>query len=112
VGIAWTGRKTHQYDARRSIRFDQITKLLETPYVTWVSLQKWGAEEVGPAIPPSVDWLDFTPDFMDFADTAAMLSNLDLVISVDSSLVHLAGMMGVPVWMLNRFDGEWRWLGT
>lgn len=112
VGIAWTGRKTHQYDSRRSIRFEQITQLLQTPYITWVSLQKWGAEEIGPSIPSSVDWIDLTPDLMDFADTAALLSNLDFIISVDSSLIHLAGMMGTPAWMLNRFDSEWRWLGS
>ena len=111
VGIAWTGRKTHQYDSRRSISFEYLTKLLQTPGVTWVSLQKWGSEEVAPSIPDSVDWIDLTSDLMDFGDTAALVSNLDLVISVDSSLVHLAGMVGVPTWMLNRFDGEWRWLG-
>ncbi|MDH6504769.1 tetratricopeptide (TPR) repeat protein [Polynucleobacter sphagniphilus] len=110
VGIAWTGRKSHQYDSRRSIRFELLHELLNTPNITWVSLQKWGAEEMAPHIPPSVDWIDWTPDLVDFADTSALLANLDLIISVDSSLVHLSGMMGKPVWMMNRFDCEWRWL--
>jgi ADP-heptose:LPS heptosyltransferase len=53
---------------------------------------------------------DFTADLYDFADTAALVENLDLVISVDTSIVHLAGALGKPVWLLNRFDTEWRWL--
>ena len=53
---------------------------------------------------------DFTADLHDFADTAALIVNLDLVISVDTSVAHLAGALGKPVWLLNRFDTCWRWL--
>jgi ADP-heptose:LPS heptosyltransferase len=53
---------------------------------------------------------DFTADLSDFADTAALIDNLDLVISVDTSVAHLAGGMGKPVWLLNRYDTCWRWL--
>jgi hypothetical protein len=53
---------------------------------------------------------DYTDELMDFLDTAALLANLDLVISVDTSVAHLAGAMGKPVWLLSRFDGCWRWL--
>jgi ADP-heptose:LPS heptosyltransferase len=53
---------------------------------------------------------DFTSDLLDFSDTAAFIDNLDLVISVDTSTAHLAGAMGKPVWILNRFDTCWRWL--
>jgi len=53
---------------------------------------------------------DFTEDLHDFADTAALIHNLDLVISVDTAVVHLAGALGKPVWLLNRFDTCWRWL--
>ena len=53
---------------------------------------------------------DFTTDIHDFADTAALIDSLDLVISVDTSVVHLAGALGKPVWLLNRFDTCWRWL--
>lgn len=109
VGIAWAGRKAHQYDARRSMTLAQIMPLLETPNITWVSLQKWAAEDARPEIPAHVDWIDWTEEFIDFADTAALLENLDLVISIDSSMVHLAGGLNKPVWMLNRFDCEWRW---
>ena len=53
---------------------------------------------------------DFTEDLHDFADTAALIHNLDLVISVDTAVVHLAGALGKPVWLLNCFDTCWRWL--
>jgi hypothetical protein len=53
---------------------------------------------------------DFTHELVDFADTAALVTNLDLVISVDTSTAHLAGALGVPVWILNRFDSCWRWM--
>ncbi len=110
VGIAWAGRKAHQYDARRSLSLAQIMPLLQTPNITWVSLQKWAADEAAPEIPESIDWIDWTEEFIDFADTAALLENLDLIISIDSSMVHLAGALNKPVWMMNRFDCEWRWL--
>lgn len=110
VGIAWAGRKAHQYDARRSLTFEKLSPLLNTPFVTWVSLQKWAPEEVRPQIPKEIDWVDWTEELIDFADTAALVDSLDLVISIDSSMVHLAGALNKPVWMLNRFDSEWRWL--
>jgi len=110
VGVAWAGRKVHRYDSRRSLAFEKILPLLKLPYITWVSLQKWAPEEVRPSIPEGVDWIDWTEELFDFADTAALVENLDLVISIDSSMIHLAGALNKPVWMLNRFDGEWRWL--
>ncbi len=109
IGIAWAGRKAHQYDARRSMTLAQIMPLLQTPNISWVSLQKWAAEDARPDIPESIDWIDWTDELIDFADTAALIDNLDLVITIDSSMVHLAGGLNKPVWMLNRFDGEWRW---
>jgi len=53
---------------------------------------------------------DFSSQLKDFADTAALVANLDLVISVDTAVAHLAGAMGKPIWLLNRFDTEWRWM--
>lgn len=110
IGIAWAGRKAHQADARRSLKFERLRPLLENRNVTWVSLQKWAPEDERPAIPDGVDWLDWTDELNDFADSAALAANLDLVITIDSAVVHLAGALNRPVWMLNRFDGEWRWL--
>lgn len=109
VGVAWAGRKAHQYDARRSMTLAQMMPLLQTPNIAWVSLQKWAAEDARPEIPESIDWIDWTDELIDFADTAALIENLDLVISIDSSMVHLAGALNKPVWMMNRFDCEWRW---
>lgn len=109
IGIAWAGRKEHQYDVRRSLSFEQITPLLRDERVTWVSLQKWGTEHQRPMIPVDTDWLDWTDELSDFSDTAALIANLDLVISIDSAMVHLAGALNRPVWMMNRFDSEWRW---
>lgn len=112
VGIAWSGRQTHQYDGRRSISFERLSSILDHPSVTWVSLQKWTSEQGPPVIPAGVDWLDWTSELVDFGDTAGLIANLDLVITIDSSMAHLAGAIGCPVWMMNRFDSEWRWLGS
>ncbi len=109
IGIAWAGRKGQQYDSRRSLAFRQLAPLLTDDRVTWVSLQKWTAEEGPPQVPADVDWLDWTEELTDFADTAALVAGLDLVLSIDSSMVHLGGALGRPVWMMNRFDAEWRW---
>lgn len=110
VGVAWAGRKVHQYDSRRSLGFEKLLPLLQLLNITWVSLQKWAPDDTRPAVPDGVDWIDWTDELTDFADTAALVANLDLVISIDSSMVHLAGGLDKPVWMLNRFDTEWRWL--
>ena len=78
--------------------------------VTFVSLQKGepGAQRGNP--PRGMALHDFTADLHDFEDTAALIDGLDLVISVDTSVAHLAGALGKPVWLLNRFDTCWRWL--
>lgn len=110
IGIAWAGRKDHHYDARRSMVIKQLLPILQDSRATWVSLQKVSPEDAARCLPPEIDWLDWTPDLADFSDTAALVANLDLVISIDSSMVHLAGALGIPVWMLDRFDNEWRWL--
>lgn len=111
IGLAWRGRQAYQYDNRRSIEFSSLLPLLEKySDVTWVSLQKLAPEDVRPAIPDGVNWLDWMDEVGDFADTAALVANLDLVVSVDSAMVHLAGGLSRPVWMIDRFDNEWRWL--
>jgi len=110
VGIAWAGRREHGHDAQRSLAFGQILPLLATPGVCWVSLQKRASGESPPDVPSGIEWHDWTGSFEDFADTAALAANLDLVISIDSSMVHLAGALGIPVWMLDRYSGDWRWL--
>ena len=110
IGVAWQGRRSHQYDLRRSVEFARLTPLLQEENITWVSLQKFDENETPPTVPADVRWIDWTGELLDFSDTAALMSNLDLIISIDSSMAHLAGALGKPVWMLNRFDSEWRWM--
>ncbi|MBV8653990.1 MAG: tetratricopeptide repeat protein, partial [Alphaproteobacteria bacterium] len=116
VGIVWAGNPrrgaafaTREADARRSMRLAELAPLLAMPDISFVSLQKGeGAAELHGAGFGSV--YDAAPLLDNFADTAALIATLDLVISVDTSVVHLAGGMGKPVWMMSRFDGCWRWL--
>lgn len=116
VGIVWAGdpRKGHgeasRIDRRRSIPLADFATLLDVPDVAWVSLQKGaGADELA-ASPRREAVIDWTAELTDFADTAALAANLDLVVCVDTSVAHLAGGLGLPTWMLSRFDGCWRWL--
>jgi tetratricopeptide (TPR) repeat protein len=111
VGLVWAGdprsavRELAAMDRRRSMPPDALAPLLDCPGVRFVSLQKGG-----PAAPPEFGLIDPMADMADFADSAALVAALDLVISVDTAVVHLAGALGRPVWLLNRFDGCWRWL--
>ncbi|HXP95072.1 MAG TPA: tetratricopeptide repeat protein [Telmatospirillum sp.] len=116
VGIVWAGDpRPHDYrltaaDRRRSITPSRLTSLLSVSGVSFISLQKGSAASQQDDLPPELRPLDLMDDATDFADTAALIANLDLVISVDTSVAHLAGAMGKPVWVLSRFDGCWRWL--
>ncbi|HXP96073.1 MAG TPA: glycosyltransferase family 9 protein, partial [Telmatospirillum sp.] len=67
-------------------------------------------QKAGPPPPPDFPIVDMMADVTDFADTAALIANLDLVISVDTAVAHLAAALGKPVWLLNRFDSCWRWM--
>jgi Tetratricopeptide repeat/TPR repeat/Glycosyltransferase family 9 (heptosyltransferase) len=114
VGLCWAGgRSSHvgqiAVDRRRSLALDALAPLGEAPGVQFISLQK-GPPAAEAARPPrGMELLDFTEDLHDFADTAALIDNLDLVISVDTAIAHLAGALGKPVWVLNRFDTCFRW---
>jgi hypothetical protein len=116
IGLVWAGNpRPHQpeanaVDRRRSTSLDRFAPLAEVPGVSFVSLQK-GAAAVQSRTPPSGMVVhDWTEELVDFAETAALVEALDLVISVDTSVVHLVGALGKEIWMLNRFDGCWRWL--
>ncbi|NPT45749.1 tetratricopeptide repeat protein [Paraburkholderia sp. 1N] len=116
VGLVWAGgnrphvAELRKNDARRSITFERLAPILDVPNVQFFSLQKGPAALQLPRndSPPNV--VDYTEELEDFADTAALVANLDLVISVDTSSAHLAGALGKPVWILNRFDTCWRWM--
>ncbi|MCL2430837.1 MAG: hypothetical protein FWD12_16560, partial [Alphaproteobacteria bacterium] len=110
IGLVWAGARQLKTDRRRSIALKALAPLGEVSGVSFVSLQKDepAAEAADP--PHGLMLHDFTADLHDFEDTAALIVNLDLVISVDTSVAHLAGALGKPVWLLNRFDTCWRWL--
>jgi len=108
VGLAWAGKPSYRENATRSIPLRQLSPLLALEGVQAVSLQKGeGAREARDVGRNILDWMDECGDLL---DTAALVDQLDLVISVDTSVAHLAGALGKPVWLLNRFGSEWRWL--
>ena len=107
VGLAWAGSHTvanAAIDRRRSVPPAHLAPLFQVPGISFVSLQK-----DGPPMPAEFPLIDPMPAVRDFADTAAIIANLDLVITVDTAVAHLAAAFGKPVWMLNRFDSCWRW---
>ena len=110
VGLAWAGNPDLVRDRQRSIDQVRLDVLASVPGVEFVSLQKDGAPREPGANSPGMVIHDWTQEIADFDDTAAVIESLDLVIAVDTSVVHLAGALGKPVWLLNRFDTCWRWL--
>ena len=120
VGIVWAGnprkeqRSAYAGDRQRSVALADLAPLLSVPEVAFFSLQKDASKgeilaelREGPWKDRLTDWTD---ELKDFADTAALLANLDLLITVDTSMLHLAAAMGKPVWMLDRLNNCWRWL--
>jgi hypothetical protein len=114
IGLVWAGSplslqpQALAMDRRRSLTLQQFAPLADIPGLCLISLQKGDAARQSP--PDGMALHDWTDELDDFADTAALIEALDLVISVDTSVVHLAGALGKPVWVLNRFDQCWRWL--
>jgi tetratricopeptide (TPR) repeat protein len=102
VGIAWQGRT--KPDPRRSIATDQLLPLFDSKDVAFFSLQL----EARGAL-PAEQLLDYTAELRDFSDTAALISCLDLVISIDSAVAHLAGALGRSLWVLLPYAPDWRW---
>jgi Flp pilus assembly protein TadD len=105
VGLVWAGKPSNMADPRRSIAVDRMAPLFGLSGVRLFSLQK-----DGPKPPAELPLIDVMDEMNDFADTAALIANLDLVISVDTAVAHLAAALGKPVWLLDRFDACWRWL--
>jgi len=107
VGLAWAGSSALRDDSRRSIALAELAPILTAPGVRVISLQKDARSVEAQNFASQIDdWMDECGDLM---DTAALVSALDLVISVDTAVAHLAGALGKPVWLLNRFGSEWRW---
>ncbi|MEI7611291.1 MAG: tetratricopeptide repeat protein [Betaproteobacteria bacterium] len=110
VGLVWASGEAYLFHKFRTMQLEQLKPLLEIEGISWVSLQKGDAKSQIAAQGLTDKIVDLMDGAEDFADTAAIIANLDLVISVDTSVPHLAGAMGVPVWLLDRFDTDWRWL--
>jgi hypothetical protein len=108
VGLVWSGNPGHSNDRNRSLSFNELLPLLDAD-AEFVCLQA-AVREGDTAGLAASDVVDLTGEIKDFADTAALTQSCDLVISADTSVAHLAGAMGVPVWVLLPFSAEWRWL--
>jgi Flp pilus assembly protein TadD len=117
VGLVWAGdpRKhlaagqgVRAIDAQRSIHFDRLLPLMEIPGIEFISLQV--GDDARRQADGNPRLIDFTDELRDFEDTAALIANLDMAICVDTSVAHLVGAVGKPVWLLNRYNTCWRWL--
>jgi hypothetical protein len=109
VGLVWSGNPRHDNDHNRSIPLRMMASILDVD-ATFVSLQKELRPDDGTTLLERTDIIDLTADLTDFAETAALVSCLDLVISVDTSIVHLAGALGRPTWILLPYTPDYRWL--
>jgi tetratricopeptide (TPR) repeat protein len=110
VGIAWAGNPRYKADHRRSIALKTLLPLLRISQITWISLQKGPAAEQLAALPDDLFVWDGSSRDRDLAETAAMVATLDLVITSDTCIAHLAGAMGKPVWVLLPHLADWRWM--
>src|SRR5471032_3410488 len=112
IGLVWKGNPKHHNDANRSLpSLATLAPLWNVPGVSFVSLQKGQGEEEGQSSPASIPLLHLGTDLSDFADTAAIIGELDLLICVDTSAAHIAASLGKPCWvLLPREDIDWRWM--
>jgi hypothetical protein len=109
VGVVWSGSLTHTNDHNRSIPLRMFSRILDVD-ATFVSLQKDPRPSDTAILRERSEIIDLTAALTDFTDTAALISCLDLVITVDTSVAHLAGALGCPTWLLLPFTPDWRWL--
>lgn len=110
VGIVWSGNPDNIKIRSKSCSLEAYSPFADLDDVTFYSLQKGKAAEQVKHTPAGMKLIDYTEELKDFADTAALIENLDLVISVDTAVAHLAGALGKPVWTLLPFAPDWRWM--
>jgi hypothetical protein len=111
VGLAWAGNAKNILDRYRSMKLEDFSALGQIPNVSFYSLQMGSETKQISEVATEIEVTDACFNHKDFADTAALVAGLDLVITIDTSIAHLAGSLGIPVWVLlsnNRAD--WRWL--
>lgn len=110
IGLVWAGNPIHVNDANRSASLEEWKLLAELEGINWFSLQKGVGTPEAAYPPPGFAVTDLSEQIGDFSDTAAILANLDLLISVDTSVAHLAGACDFPCWVLLPHKGkDWRW---
>jgi tetratricopeptide (TPR) repeat protein len=112
VGLVWKGNPLFENDADRSLpALSLLAPLGQIDCVHFISLQKGAGEDEAAHPPPGLRVLNLGPQMRDFADAAALVAQLDLVIAVDTAMAHLAGALGKPCWLLlPRYQTDWRWL--
>ncbi len=110
IGLVWSGNPTHFRGLNRSAALGDFEALLRTPGVRFYGFQKGEAAREAEAFVKAGLLENLGEDFTDFSDTAAAMENMDLVISIDTSVAHLAGAMGKPAWVLLNHAADWRWL--
>jgi Flp pilus assembly protein TadD len=110
VGLVWAGRPTHPNDSRRSIPLAMLAPLAGLDNVALVSLQKVLPARDQAARAAFTNMIDVADELTDFGQTAAVVANLDLVVTVDSAAGHLAGALGRPVWVMMPTPSDWRWM--
>ena len=110
VGLVWSGNPAFAADATRSIGLARLAPLLSVPGVQFVSLHRELRVEDAPFLQKFPELIHFGTELTVFADTAAVVTDLDLVIGSDSAVIHLAGALAKPVWLLTKFSPDWRWM--
>jgi tetratricopeptide (TPR) repeat protein len=114
IGLAWAGNPRYKADRQRSMHLETLLPLLRSGQhdvvANWISLQKGEAADQISALPTGIHLRDGSSRDRDLAETAALIATLDLVITTDTSVVHLAGAMGKPVWILLPHLADWRWM--
>jgi tetratricopeptide (TPR) repeat protein len=111
IGLAWTGSPKQVNNINRAVPLRELIAVADVPGVQCFSLQKMDAGELAElAQPAAAKLVDLTGEWCDFSDSAAMMQNLDLVITVDTAIAHLAGALGLPVWVMLAPNADWRWL--
>jgi tetratricopeptide (TPR) repeat protein len=110
VGIVWSGNPAHVRDHQRSIQLAQLTPLFDLPGTTFYSLQKGPATQQLQALQCAASLIDLSAELQDFTDTALILAGLDVIVTVDTAVAHLAATLGKPTWILLPRTADWRWL--
>jgi hypothetical protein len=109
VGLAWAGNPKHKNDANRSIDPRLLSGLGQVEGVAFFSLQKSNENEKAEVMPPGLRITDFASSLHDFAETAALIEHLDLIIAADTAVIHLAGALAKKVWAMIPFVPDFRW---